>query len=78
MAGRMTWLCRADGFGVVSSGDGNGETRNESAVVRVEDVMVARRVCSVMKDGMLRRPRRVSERQFRRVFSSKGEVFVLA
>ena len=72
MAGRMIWLCRVEGSDVVSSEDGNGETRDESAVVRVEDAIVARRVCSVMKVGMLRRPRRVSERQFRRVFSSNG------
>ena len=71
MAGRMTWLCRADGSGVVSSGDGDGETRDASAVVRVEDVMLARRLCSAMKLGILRRPRRVSERQFRSVFSSR-------
>lgn len=72
MAGRMTWLCRFEGSGAVSSGDGKGDVRDESAVVRVEDAIVARRVCSALKVGMLRRPRRVSERQFRRVFSSRG------
>ena len=55
----------------MSSGDGSGEVRDERAVVRVEDAMVAKRVCSALKEGMLRRPRRVSERQFRRVFSSR-------
>ena len=71
MAGRMTWLCRVEGSDAVSSGGGSGEVRDESAVVRVEDAIVAKRVCSALKVGMLRRPRRVSERQFRRVFSSE-------
>lgn len=44
----------------------------ESAVVSVLDERAACRSCSVMKLGMERSPRRVSERQFRKVFVSVG------
>lgn len=46
------------------------ETRDERAEVSVSDDRFAWRFCSSMKLDIWRRPWRVSERQFRSVFSS--------
>lgn len=44
--------------------------RNLRAVERFSEARFARRFCSEMKLGMLRRPRRVSDLQFRSIFAS--------
>ena len=49
---------------------GEGETRDLRAAERVSEARFAWRLCSEMKVGMLRRPRRVSDLQFRSIFSS--------
>ena len=56
---------------------GDEETRAERAEERVSDDRVAWRFCSSRKLGILSRPPRVSDRQFRRVFSSVVVLVVL-
>lgn len=65
MEGRTICLCRSKG----SVGE-EEETRDERAVESDSEARVACRLCSELKLGIWRRPRSVSERQLRRVFSS--------
>ena len=67
-AGRMIWWWRVEAES--GSGSAKEETRDERAAERVSEARVAWRVCSAMNEGIFSRPRSVSERQLRSVFSS--------